>query len=357
MRLSLPAARYFEDRRVDVFYDQTLERIRAVPGVRAAGAIQALPLSGNTSVRPYRIDGGPSGDDRPVAHYRIVTPGYFEAMGIGLKAGRFFNSGDTVDHPLAVIVNETLRRQAWGNRDPLGQRIAFGGQNDLWATVVGVVGDVRHFGAAAPAAAEMYWPSAQIDATPGAPGGGTLRRMRRQLTLVVAADRDPAAIVAAVRGVVRQIDPDQPISFVRTMASLMSSSLWLSRAATWLLTLFSGAAAFLALLGVFGAASYAVAQRRRELAVRIALGAAAADVGRLVLLSAVRAAVMGIAAGILMALALGRTVSSLLVGIEATDATTFVVVGLGLAALTAAACAVPARRAGKIDPIQALRVE
>ena len=180
---------------------------------------------GNTSVRPYRIDGGPSGYNRPVAHYRIVTPGYFEAIGIELRAGRFFDESDGPDHPLAVIVNDTLRRNAWGDRSPLGMRITFAGSDDVWATVVGVVGDVRHFGAAAPAPAEMYWPSAQIDAAPRVPGGGTLRRMRRQLTLVVSSEGDPAAIVSAVRAIVRSVDADQPVAAVRSMTSLMSRTL------------------------------------------------------------------------------------------------------------------------------------
>jgi putative ABC transport system permease protein len=354
MVVALPATRYGDDRRIDSFYDGLLERVRSLPGVRAAGAVHALPLSGNTSVRPYQVDGGPTGDARPVAHYRIVTPGYIEAMRIPVRAGRTFTDADTADHPLAVIVNETLGRQAWGGRNPVGLRITFGGAPDRWAEVVGVIADVRHFGPGTPVVAEMYWPSAQIDAI----ASDALRRMRRQSTLVVfTGSGDALSAVPAIRRVVREVDPDQPVAQVRTMTSLMSASLWLSRAATWLLTVFGGAAVTFALLGVFGAAAYAFAQRRRELAVRLALGAAPGMVTRAVLADASRGAFAGVAAGLVLAIALRRSVSALLVGIDASDPFTLASVCVALTAATALACWLPARRAAHIDPMQALRVE
>jgi putative ABC transport system permease protein len=230
-------------------------------------------------------------------------------------------------------------------------RITFGGSPDRWAEVVGVIADVRHFGPAAP---EMYWPSAQLDAVPGE----TLRRLRRQSTLVVSTEAgDALSIVPAIRASVRAVDPDQPIAKVRTMTSLMSASLSLSRAATWLLAVFGSAALTFALLGVFGAAAYAIAQRRRELAVRLALGAAPHMVTRTVLSSALRGAIAGVAVGLLLAIALRRSVSALLVGIDASDPLTLASVSVALTAATALACWLPARRAAKIDPMQALRVE
>jgi ABC-type antimicrobial peptide transport system permease subunit len=205
-----------------------------------------------------------------------------------------------------------------------------------------------------PAPAEMYWPSAQIDAVPGT----TLRRLRRQSTLVVASDAvDAVLLVPPVRTAVRSIDLDQPIANVRTMSSLMSASLWLSRASMWLLTLFGGAALLFALVGVFGAAAYAVTQRRRELAVRLALGAAPERIVRVVLASTVRGALFGVALGIGLALALRRSVSALLVNTDATDPATLLAVSVLLLAATALACWAPARRAARIDPMQALRVE
>jgi putative ABC transport system permease protein len=355
--VALPADRYSDDGRVDRFYRTLFDRLRALPGVRAAGAVQALPLSGNTSVRPYSIDGVPIASTSPVAHYRIVVPGYFEAMRIPLRAGRTFADRDAADHPLVAIVNDTLSREGWGGRNPIGSRMTFGGNTGKWAEVVGVVADVRHFGLGTPPPPEMYWPAEQID-TVSLGGASTLRRMRRGLTLVVSTDGgDPLAIVPSVRAAVLAVDPDQPIANVRTMTSLMSASLWLSRAAAWLLTMFGGAALIFALLGVFGAASYSVAQRRRELAVRLALGAEPGRVMRLVLTSTLRGAFVGVVVGVVLVVALRQTVASLVVGIDPSDPRTLAIVCASLALATAAACWFPARRASRIDPMHALRVE
>ncbi len=339
---------------VDAFYRALLDGVRAIPGVRAAGTVHALPLSGNSSVRPYRLQEGPPPGTATVAHYRIVSPGYLEAMRIPLRAGRTFTDADTADHPLVVIVNETLKREAWNGRNPVGSRITFGGLPDRWAEVVGVVGDVRHFGPGTPPSPEMYWPAAQVAAVPS----DTLRRLRRQTTLVVSvAAGDPLSAVPAVRSVVRGIDPDQPIAHVETMSSLLNQSLWLSRAAMWLLSIFGGTALLFALLGVAGAAAYAVAQRQRELAVRLALGAAPGTIARAVLNGAVRGALAGVVVGIALAFALRQSVAALLVGVEPTDPRTLAVVSLSLVACAAAASWLPARRAGRIDPMRLLRVE
>ncbi|HEY6213471.1 MAG TPA: FtsX-like permease family protein, partial [Vicinamibacterales bacterium] len=357
LQSALPQTRYGDGGRVDRFHRALFERLRALPGVRAAGAVQALPLSGNTSVRPYVVDGAPATLQSPVAHYRIVTPGYLEAMRIPLRAGRTFTDADTADRPLVAIVNETLRRQAWGAVNPIGRRMTFGGGSGpdvKWAEVVGVVGDVRHFGGGVPPAAEMYWADEQV-AVAKSP---TLDRMRRQMTIVVSVDRgDPLSLVPSIRAAVQSVDSDQPIATVRTMTSLLDASLYLPRAAAWLLTIFGATALIFAMLGVFGAASYAVAQRRRELAVRIALGAERGSVVRLVLGGALRASAAGIAVGIVLVVALGRSVSSLLVGVRATDPPTLAAVAAALAGAIAVVSWLPARRAARIDPMQALRTE
>jgi hypothetical protein len=292
-----------------------------------------------------------------MAHYRIVTPGYLEAMRIPVVAGRTFADTDTADRPLAVIVNQTLKRLAWGDRDAVGQRITFGGQlasSHLWAEVVGVVGDVRHFGPGIPPVPEIYWASAQIDAAPGE----TLRRMRRNSTLVVAATSgDALALVPAVRAAVRAIDPDQPIANVRTMSSLMSTALYLSRASTWLLSLFGAAALTFALLGVFGASAYAVAQRRRELAIRLALGAVPRRLPWMVVRNALDAGAAGIVVGISLSAVLRRAVDSLLVGVDGGLSATLAAVSATLLISTAAACWLAARRAAAIDPMRILRME
>jgi putative ABC transport system permease protein len=200
----------------------------------------------------------------------------------------------------------------------------------------------------------MYWAAEQIDAVPSE----TLRRMRRGLTLVVSTEAgDPLAVVPSVRAAVRAVDPDQPIANVRTLTSLMSNALWLSRAAAWLLSVFGGAALIFALLGVFGAASYSVAQRRRELAVRLALGATPERVTRLVLTNTLRGAIVGVIAGLMLAVALRQSVASMVVGIDPSDVRTLALVCVSLAAATGVACWVPARRASRIDPVNVLRVD
>ncbi len=355
MRVSLPEARYRDDQQVRTLYDRTLERIRALPGVEAAGATHVLPLSGDSSVRPYRVAGQSVNDarDLPLAHYRVVTDGYLEAMRVPLRAGRTFDGGDQPNRPLVVIVNETLRRREWGDRDPLGARMSFGGIDDVWATVVGVVGDIHHFGPRESPPAEMYWPAPQIDAVPSQ----TLRRLRRTLTLVVRVDNDALAIVPSIRAAVQAVDADQPIASVRTMPSLLSSTLWLSRASAWIVAVFGSAALMFALLGVFAAVSYAAMQRRRELAVRVALGASASSVTRVVLRGAVYASGAGVGAGLIAALALQAGLSRLIVGTEALSVWTFVAVVGGCAALVLLACWLPAKQASRVELMQVLRTE
>ncbi|HMD34770.1 MAG TPA: ABC transporter permease [Vicinamibacterales bacterium] len=354
---ALPATRYADAARIDAFHRALFERLRAIPGVRAAGGTHMVPLGGNSSVRPYLVERTPRTPQAPSAHYRIVTPGYLEAMRIPLRAGRTFTDADTADRPPVVIINETMKRIAFGGRNPIGSRITYGGYQDRWAEIVGVVGDVAHFGAGGEAFPEMYWADVQV----GAINSPTLTRARRQLTIVVStgdgARGDPLAVVPAVRAAVHGLDPDQPIATVRTMASLLDASLYLPRASAWLLTIFGGSALIFAMLGVFGAASYAVAQRRRELAVRIALGAETGTVMRLVLGGALRGALVGIAGGLALVLALGKGAASLLVGVKAADPLTLVAVSIALAAATAAVSYLPARRAARIDPMQALRTE
>ena len=353
MTVSLPEGRYPTNRSADAFYQAAFDRIRALPGVRAAGATQSLPLSGNTSVRPYRLEGDSPGRVRPVAHYRVVTPGYLEAMRIPLRAGRRFDAGDIAGRPLVALVNETLARRAWGQRNPIGSRITFGGSSSIWAQVVGVVGDVHHSGPGTPPPAEMYWPAAQVDAV----HSETLGLMHRNMTLVVRADGDALALVAAIRAAVLAVDPAQPIANVRTMTSLVGASMALARGSAWLLSVFGVAAVTFAFLGVFGAASYAVAQRRRELAVRMALGAAPASVTRLVVRGVVAGSLIGIALGIGLSLALGKSVSSLLVGVRPGDPATIAGASVAIALAVLVAGWLPARRAARIDPMETLRME
>jgi hypothetical protein len=277
-------------------------------------------------------------------------------MRIPLTAGRDFDDHDTVSQPLAVIVNETFAHGVWGTHaNPIGQRVTFGGADDLWADVVGVVGDVHFSQPGAPTVAEMYWAAPQIDATQAS----TLRRLRRNLTLVVRADSraDPASLVPSIRAALHDVDPLQPIANVRTMTSYVDDSLALARDSAWILAIFGSAAALFALMGIFGAASYAAAQRRRELAVRLALGAAPGAVTRLVLRSALTGTAAGLGVGLGLAVAFGHSVSSLLVDVRPTDPATLGAVSVSLAAVAAVACWLPAHRASRVDPVETLRVE
>jgi putative ABC transport system permease protein len=249
-----------------------------------------------------------------------------------------------------VIINETLRQTAWGTRDPLGTRVTFGG---VVAEVVGVVGDVRHFGPGAPAPPEIYWPAAQIGAIPGE----AIRRARRSLSLVVSTAGDPLTVVPSVRAAVQAVDADQPIASVQTMTSRLGSALWLSRASAWIVSTFGAAAFLFALLGVFGAVSYSVAQRRREIALRLALGASRSGVRHLVLRSTVVAAASGVAAGLIATQVLQRGFAWLIVDAPPLDAATLAAVVASLTALVLLACWLPARRASQVEPMRILRSE
>jgi putative ABC transport system permease protein len=352
--VSLPETRYADGARVTAFHQAALERMRQIAGVRAAGATVVMPFSGNTFVRPFAVTGLPVNSTRPeIAHYRIVTPGYFESMGIRLRAGRAFTSDDRADRPLSVIVNQAMRREVWGDANPLDASITFAGSATLIATVVGVVDDVRHFGPSAPAPIEMYWPAAQIDVAKSA----ALDRLRRNMTFVVKTGGDPLTVVPALRAAVRELDVDQPIAHVQTLASMLDRALWLSRASAWIVSLIGVSATLFALLGVFASASFAVSQRKREVAVRLALGAPPAVVSRGVVSNVLAAAALGAAMGSILAWPIARAIASQVPSIEPVDAWLTSSIGATMLIAAALSCWKPARRASRIDPIEALRVD
>jgi len=352
--VSLPETRYADGARVTAFQQMALERIRQIAGVRAAGATVVMPFSGDTFVRPFEVPGLPANFKPPeIAHYRIVTPGYFESMGIRLRGGRAFTFDDRAGHPLSVIVNQAMRREVWGDANPLGASISFAGSATLIATVVGVVDDVRHFGPSAPAPIEMYWPAAQIDVAKSA----ALNRLRRNMTFVVKTSGDPLAAVPALRAAVHELDANQPIARVQTLASMLDRVLWLSRASAWIVSAIGVSAALFALLGVFASASFAVSQRKREVAVRLALGAPPSVVSRGVVSNVLAAAALGAAAGCAVAWPIARTIASQVPSVDPIDPWLTVSVGATMLIAAALSCWKPARRAGRIDPIEALKVD
>jgi len=347
MSVGLPQTSYSEPARRDNFYRQTLEQIRALPGVVSAGAVSILPMSGQNSSGSFRIEGRevPQGATLPHGDRWAATTGYFSTMKIPLIRGRFFDDRDRIDSQPVAIIDETMARKYWPNEDPLSKRISYqgGAQNPVWREIVGIVGHAKHRGLEGESRVQYYIPHAQM------PVGG--------MFLVARAAGEPASLTGAVRGVVRGLDRDLPIYNVKVMDQLVADSMAQRRFAMTLLGIFAGVALLLAAVGLYGVLSYSVLQRSHEIGIRLALGARAVDVVKMVVRQGMLLAVIGVAVGLLLAFALTRWMASLLFEVKATDPMTFVVIALALTLVALLACFIPARRATKVDPIVALRYE
>jgi putative ABC transport system permease protein len=342
--VALPAAKYAEPQRITAFYEQLLQETAALPGVQAAGAVSVLPLAGDDNSNFVQIEGRaplPPGQALRAGR-RNVSADYFRALGIPLKLGRGFTAADTNGSQPVLVINESMARSFFPGEEPVGKRVRTGDKSP-WVEIVGVVGDVRHRGLDVDTRPEMFFPHLQ---TPS-----------RQMTLVVRAAGDPAALAGPLRERVRAIDRDQPVGNVKTMEEWVSESVASRRFTAALLGVFAAAAAGLAALGLYGVVSYSVAQRTHEIGLRVALGARPRDVLRLVIGQGMTLTLAGTAVGVAAALALTRLMASLLFGVGATDAGVFVAVPLLLAAVAFLACYIPARRATKVDPMVALRYE
>jgi putative ABC transport system permease protein len=320
--------------------------MRALPGVKSASAITFLPFTGLGSATGWydaaRPKPGPG--QEPVCDVRIVQPGYFQTMSIPLLRGRDFADSDTAEAPLRFIINETMARKHWPGRDPLGQRIVVHMQNENPpGEIIGVVGDVKHNGLDAEPKEMVYYSHTRL----------TMNSM----TFVLRTDRDPEQLTRAATGVIRALDPAQPVADVRTMTSWIDESVTPARFRMLLLAVFSGVALVLAVVGVYGVVSYSVSQRTHEMGVRVALGARPADILRLVLSRSTLLGVGGIVAGVAGAIALTRWMRSLLFEITPTDAATYITLSLVMILAVVAAALAPARRATKVDPITAIRYE
>ena len=337
----LPASRYREDAALLTGFNRIEEKLRGLPGARPVGATTALPLSARDGRRGVGIEGRTPTPDAPTrAHPRAVTPGYFQAIGITLLSGRPFTAADSATSPKVAIVNETMARRYWPGASPVGKRIRFSDPVD-WIDVVGVVADVKHWGFEAPVNPEVYLPLPQY--------------LSRGVTFVVAADGDPASLAPAVRERVRGFDPDLPLSGLKTMEEVASVSVASRRAGMLLLAVFGALALVLAAAGIHGVMSHLVALRTAEIGVRMTLGATPAAVMGMVLREGTVQALIGLAIGLSGGVLLMRTFRSMLFGIEPADPMTLSVVGLGLLTTAIAACVLPARKAMRIDPVNAVR--
>jgi len=346
LRISLPDDRYHEERQVRDFARQALEKVKALPGVQAAGVVTSLPLSQSNASGTFAIDGRPtaSRDARPQADWRMVSPEYLQTMGIPLQAGRYFTERDTADAPNVMLIDETLARLYWPNENPIGKRVALSvNQEPIWREIIGVVGAVKHRGLDADYRGTLYAPHSQI--------------AWENLFLVARTAAEPTSMTTAVRAAIQSVDQNQPVYEVMTMKQRVGESVGQRRFSMLLLVLFAAVALLLAALGLHGVMSYGVSQRTQEIGIRMALGAQASDVLKLVVKQGMTLVCLGVGIGLLASFALTRLLTNLLFGVQATDPVTIASVALMLVGVALLACWIPARRATKVDPLRALRHE
>ena len=316
-----------------------------MPGVAAAGSAQGIPFSGWNLQTEMTFEGRPAPrkGEEFVSHFQWVTPGYFRAIGVPLRRGRMLSASDHDSSAPVGVINETFAKRAFPREDPIGRRV-HGGTRDPWVTIVGVIGDYRHYRLPQPMGPAIYYAYAT------SPSLSQTLAIRTTLA-------DPFSLVAPVRELVRQLDPDVPLYQIQTLEQQVSRSLWRQRLQGQVLGIFAALALVLAVVGLYSVVSYAVAQRTRELGVRIALGAPRRSVLLLVVAQAARLALAGVVGGLAAAFALSSVVSKLLYQVSALDPISFTAAPLVLAIVALVASYAPARRATKVDPLVALRAE
>ncbi len=341
--IELPRARYNTGAQQSEFFTDLMSRVRNIPGVSAVGAVSYLPMSpiGTEFDMPFTVEGleVSSPSQRPTAEYRGVFPGYFEAMDIDLVAGRMLDDIDGTDGSRVALINETVVRRYFQDRDPIGQIVEMPMAGNV--EIVGVVEDIRHDGLGVEANPEMFVPYVQLPLS--------------AMHIVVYAPGDPTEIVSAIRRNILEIDPQQPITRVNLIADLVSNSIAPSRFNMALLLGLATCALLLSIVGVYGVVSYTVASRTREIGVRMAMGADAGSTTRMILRQAGGVVALGAIVGMVISLGSVRVVEGLLYGVEALDTVTFIAVPMGLVMVAMMAAAIPASRAARIDPAIALR--
>ncbi len=347
MRVELPEARYEEASKQMPFRTGLLDSLNSLPAVQAA-MISELPMSGDYLTHDLTIEGRPlTLGQEPSVQTRTILGDYFSIMGIPLLRGRQFSAQDREDTPVVVVVNETFVRQFFPNQDPLGTRIAWSRDKPgSWKTIVGVVGDVKHFGLDQPEEPAVYDLYSQMD-----------EPWKRWMSLIVRSQRDPGELTRQVEAQIWALDRGIPPTAVLTMKDVMDASVTPRKFNLTLMMIFAGVALALAAVGIYGVVAYSVTQRTHEIGIRVALGAQPRDVIRLVLGEGARLAVLGAILGLAAAAVLTRFMASLLFGITERDPLTFLAVAAILVCVAAAACCIPARRAMRVDPMVALRYE
>jgi putative ABC transport system permease protein len=351
LQTRLPRARYMDHAKRTSFYRQTLERVRALPGVVSASYASRQPLSSLRGIYSLTIEGrSAQGGLAMEADHRQISPEYFATLGVPLRQGRAFDEHDTLGTEPVAIVNETMARRFWPDESPIGKRFATDEDGKPAAhslTIVGVAGDVKHRGLENDIRPEFYLPHAQVD----------YNSFSIPSYLIVRAAGDPSSLAPAVRRAVYSVDPGMPAAEVRTMESLLDEMVAQRRLRMMLLAAYAGLALLLAAVGIYGVIAYFVTQRTAEIGVRMALGAQAGDVLRFVLRQGMGLALAGVGIGVITSFAATRLMKSLLFGVSATDPLTFATVALLLILVSLFACYLPARRATKVDPLVALKRE
>ena len=338
--LALPEQKYNDTPQVESFFEQLRRGVRNVPGVEAVELCSVVPFSGNGQGGPFTVEGVQE-EHAKVAWLRSSTPGYFAAMGMPILNGRGFESSDSANSLPVAIVDEKLARRYSPDGDLLGRRIRIG--DDPWMTIVGIVPSVKNRKLDEDAWPYIYRPYSQW--------------IRRETMLVMRTSVDPSSVVGNVRQEVAKLDPELPLANVSTIQRAIDRSLVTTRLTNWLLAGFAATALLLALTGIYGVMSLNVANRRNEFGIRLALGAQRSNVLRMMLGQGLRLAMVGVGVGLLVAVAFTRLLKGLLFGISASDPLTFAAIALLLAGVAVLACWIPARRATKVDPLEALRYE
>ncbi|MET0647789.1 MAG: ABC transporter permease [Pyrinomonadaceae bacterium] len=350
LRTPIAGAKYEQTGQRLAFFQEVLNRVRALPGVESAGYISYLPLTTKGTSKGFLVEGQPPPPpgQMPLALFRIVSPGYFETLEIPLVKGRRIEQTDGPTSQVAVI-NEAMAKKFWPNEDPVGRRFTLPGvnqQQQMLITVVGVVGDVKETGADAESRPAMYLSYLQFTQANLVPAD-----------LAVRTRLDPSSLTTSVRQQIWAVDPAQPIVAIRPMKEIVDSEVRDRKVNMWLLTIFAGVAILQAILGIYGVLANTVVQQTREIGLRMALGATPARVLRLVWGQGMLLVGVGILLGLGVSIALTRFISSLLYGVGASDPMTFLAVAVGLIIIAAIAIYIPARQAMKIDPMRALRME
>ena len=349
LEMDLRTSQYDKDPAVIAFWQQTLDRVRALPGVESAAVGTAIPLTEDHSRTDITVEGMPlpRRGSHPHPDIHIVSPDYEETLGIRLLRGRGVTRADQENLPRVAMVNSTAAQRLYAGADPIGKRFTFGnagpGGKPEWVTIVGVVADTKMYGLANPARLEVYLPFRQAASN--------------RMALLVKSRQEQTGLVSAIRGIVRSIDKEQPIFRIATMQEVVKASVSTRRITLILLGLFSGLALVLAGIGIYGVISYSVAQRSREIGIRVALGARRGDVMRLVLTQGGKISAAGIVIGSAASLGLTRLMAKLLYSVSAVDPATFAVVAFVLALIAMVASYIPARRTLRVDQLIALRQE